>query len=143
MELKKGVIIFKNKNSKLYPLLKEDEFIKSDLYAEVIDEQIGAYSNYYIKPQIIGQINFVLRVCFNEDKIIHMVLLSITEKGDIPDWKDWSEDENVKLKKMHDQWLLENIGQPPYIYKWGKITSVYSRHSGSSMIVINYLTPKR
>lgn len=64
--------------------------------------------------------------------------LILTSDGNLASWNNWSESEEQSKKDEHDKWLLRNIGEPPYNYSWGEISSNYDPRSGSSMITIRY-----
>lgn len=117
--------------------MKKCDFIISDLYSDVLDEDNDIYSNYYL-TQLIGEIKFIIRVYFNPENIIYSVNMSITKDGNIPNWDNWSEQEQLIKKDEHDKWLQNNIGSAPYKFSWGEISSNYDPRSGSSKIAIRY-----
>ena len=53
-------------------------------------------------------------------------------------WADWSYENEMANKKYHDTLLEENLGQPPYVFSWGKVASVYDERSEGSEIIITY-----
>lgn len=134
----KGIIKFVKKNTPLFPGLTKQEFLQSDLFSEVISQDEDVFSNYYLKPQIIGRDEFIVRVFFNQDDNISAVNMSFTADGKIPSWDNWSEKEEIKIKDKHDSLLKEYLGEPPYKFDWGEITSNYDPRSASSQIIIRY-----
>ena len=118
--------------------LTKNEFINSNLFKDVLSQQTYTFSNYYLKPQLIGKDKFIVVLFFNQNSKIYLVNISISDDGSVPSWTNWSEYKELKRKDLHDKWLGENIGKPPYRYAWGEISSNYDPRSGSSMITIKY-----
>lgn len=118
--------------------LTKNDFINSSLFNDVISQQTHMFSNYYLKPQLIGKDKFIIVLFFNQNDMIYLVNISLSNEGSVPTWTNWSQDEELKRKDMHDKWLENNIGKPPYKYLWGEISSDYDPRSGSSMITIKY-----
>jgi hypothetical protein len=137
-DLTKGIIKFNTKSTQLYPGLTKQEFLQSDLCSEVISEDEDVFSNYYLKPQKIGVDEFVVRVVFDPGDHISAVSLSLTTDGKIPSWDNWSEEEEMRIKDKHDCLLKRYLGDPPYKFDWGEITSNYDPRSASSQIIIRY-----
>jgi hypothetical protein len=75
------------------------DFVISDLYTDVLSEKIGLRCNHYIKPQKIGADMFTMRLYFNQEELIEIVSLSLTEDGKVPTWEEWSEETELKKKK--------------------------------------------
>ena len=138
INIKSGSITINGKNFVIRRGLTKDEFIKSTLFGEVLNQQVYSFTNYYLKPQLIGKDNFILVLYFNPNNIIDSVDLSLSRDENIPSWNNWSEGEELKKKDEHDKWLERKIGKPPYKYSWGEISSNYDPRSGSSMITIRY-----
>lgn len=51
---------------------------------------------------------------------------------------DWSEDSEMRRKKHHEEWLLKELGEPPYRYRWGEVASEYDAKGVSSAIMVVY-----
>ena len=118
--------------------LSKNDFVSSRLFKDVLIQEIHAFSNYYLKPQLIGKDKFMVVLFFNQKDMIYLVNMSLSDDGNVLSWNNWSEDEAIKIKERHDQWLEDSIGKPPYKYSWGEISSNYDPRSGSSMITIRY-----
>ncbi len=118
--------------------LTKNEFEKSSLIDEVLNHQSYGFTSYYIRPQLIGNTFFVIVLYFNPQDILDFVNLSLTDSDRVPSWDDWSESRAKQKKEEHDEWLLRNIGKPPYKFPWGEISSTYDPRSGSSKITIKY-----
>lgn len=138
INVKNGDITIDGRNVIFRSRMTEEEFKNTYLYNEVINSQEYGYSNHYIKPQLYNDIYVIFGVYFNPNHIIDSIHLSVQNSADLPSWDNWSESEELEKKANHDEWLLRNIGKPPYQYNWGQIGSYYDSKSGSSMIVIRY-----
>lgn len=51
---------------------------------------------------------------------------------------DWSEESEMQRKKCHEDWLLKELGRPPYRFKWGEVASEYDAKGVSSAIMVVY-----
>jgi len=51
---------------------------------------------------------------------------------------DWSEILELQRKKRHEDWLLKELGEPPYRFNWGEIVSEYDAKGVSSAIILVY-----
>ena len=58
-------------------------------------------------------------------------------------WADWSYENEMANKKYHDALLEENLGQPPYVFSWGKVASVYDERSEGSKIIITHAAERQ
>ena len=137
IDIENGNITMDNNSFVIRKGLTKDEFKKSELFKEVLNEQVHTFANYYLKPQLLGEKSFSISLFFDSNGIINFVQISMIKDG-ISTWDNWSEKEEQKRKAEHDQWLKMNIGKTPYKYSWGEISSNYDPRSGSSMITIRY-----
>jgi hypothetical protein len=53
-------------------------------------------------------------------------------------WDDWSEEEELRNKKIHDKFLQAELNSNEFHSDWGDIESVNDRRSGSAHIEIRY-----
>lgn len=56
-------------------------------------------------------------------------------------WADWSLENERERKKIHDSYLLTQLGSPPYISPWGRVVSVIDPRNQEAYIKIEYNTP--
>jgi len=62
------------------------------------------------------------------------VLMSIpSDKGN-----EWTEQLELTRKAKHDSWLRAELGEPPYDYAWGNVTSDYDPRGCASEIIVSY-----
>jgi hypothetical protein len=138
IDIQNGDIVLGDNIFLIHRGLTKDDFLKSKLRTEVLNEQVHTFSNYFLKPQKIGNQRFTVSLFFNPQNRIDFIQMSMVSNGNIPAWDNWSEDGEQDRKRAHDQWLEDNMGKPPYRYSWGERASNYDPRSGSSMITIRY-----
>lgn len=138
---KNGQIIFDNNLYVLKSKTTLEEFKNSRLFSEVCNEVYmgNGHSNFTINPQNILGDPFIIVVYFNPNQTINFIGMHYCENGKKPDWKDWSEENELLKKQIHDKLLIKYLGAPPYNYEWGTVSSSYDSKSGSSGIYIRYL----
>jgi hypothetical protein len=68
----------------------------------------------------------------------HLQDLSWSLKMSAFEEEGWSEESEMKRKKLHDDWLHDALGEPPYRYKWGEVVSEYDAKGVSSAIIVVY-----
>lgn len=116
----------------LAPRLREDEFLKSRMGLSATPEtQNGEHHSYGV-----GTAQLRANAYFRDGQL-WMVVLTYS----VPDergWSNWSENQELERKRIHDQLLEKDLGRPPYAYAWGKIESVYDSKDGASSIVVTY-----
>jgi hypothetical protein len=81
------------------------------------------------EPGILGTALF-------KDNRIHQLFLLMSTRTDQSE--DWSEKHELDRKALHDEWLLAELGEPPYEYAWGNVTSDYDPKGRVSEIIITY-----
>ena len=138
IDINVGGIIVNNDNSILSRGLTKKEFEESNLYKEVIRCDEYGYTRYILNPQLIDNDYFAIGLIFNPDNMIEFISINIVYNDNSSRRANWSEERELRRKKEHDKWLLKNIGDPPYEYSWGGISSDYDPRSGSSSITIRY-----
>jgi hypothetical protein len=52
--------------------------------------------------------------------------------------REWTAESELERKKLHDSWLEDLLGRPPYTYVWGGITSCYDPKGCQSVIILRY-----
>jgi hypothetical protein len=68
------------------------------------------------------------------------ILRSLSWLFDLPAEQedDWSEALELRRKKLHDDWLRQQLGAEPYRYGWGELLSEYDSKGCVSDIILNY-----
>jgi hypothetical protein len=67
-------------------------------------------------------------------------LSGVTLMMQMPTDKDrlWTEELERKRKGIHDDWLRAELGEPPYRYDWGDISSAFDPKGCVSDIILSY-----
>jgi hypothetical protein len=116
------------------PRLSREAFLTSSLgrQAEVFVEN-EPYITYRIHPER----GVTATVSFKGSR-----LESVGWLFDLPPEKekDWTEELELDRKRLHDEWLVRELGDPPYQYPWGELTSEYDSKGCASDIILNYAT---
>jgi hypothetical protein len=50
----------------------------------------------------------------------------------------WSAEHELERKELHDDWLRAAMGEPPYVYPWGRIESDYDSKGCASSVIMTY-----
>lgn len=119
------------------PRYTRKDFLNSFLYTQVIRELSYSDYIYILKPQTIENDKFFMSICFHGEKL-NYISLSIQINDEVPRWETWSKEEQLERKIIHDKWLKEKMGPPPYKYDWGGISSKFDERSGDSSIRLQY-----
>ena len=138
INIENGDLQFENIKLIIKKGLTRDEFMQSDLFYDVLNQDDYGYVRYYIKPQTMCEQKFVIALLFKPDKLLSSVTLGLAIDGAIPTWENWSEEEELRKKVLLAKWLEKNLGESSYDYTWGSIILAYDRRSASSHITIYY-----
>lgn len=138
ININNGNISINNGKFTITKSLTKNKFMNSSLFNDVLSQQTHIFSNYYLKPQLIGKDKFIITLIFNQDDMIYFVNICLCSDEGVPTWNNWSKNKVLKIKDKNDKWLENNIGKSPYKYSWGEISSNYDPRSCSSMITIRY-----
>jgi hypothetical protein len=118
--------------------LNKSSFLASKMAEYIESEEIHVYSNYYMKPQDYMDMSVRLILYFDQSDKLDMVNIYLNDSNSEISWKNWSKEKEMKHKLAHDKWLKSELGEPPYCFNWGNVTSSFNSRSGSSSITINY-----
>ena len=114
------------------PLTTRQEFLDSPLGrgAEIfVDNE--PYMTWRIRPEP----GVAVTLSFEGQRLRNIAwLLALTNDEE----NDWSEELELKRKRIHDKWLLGMLGQPPYQYDWGVVDSAYDARACASDIIVAY-----
>jgi hypothetical protein len=67
-------------------------------------------------------------------------LRTVSFQIELPPRKEevWSEEHELERKRLHDEWLQDELGMPPYWFPWGRLESNYDSKGCSSAIIVSY-----
>jgi hypothetical protein len=71
---------------------------------------------------------FVALVKFYEDRLREIELFA----------KDAPDIDVDELAKMYDRWLVQELGDPPYKFDWGRLDASLDRKAGNASVVLIY-----
>lgn len=120
------------------PIISKSSFLESKVAEYIENEEIHVYSNYYMMPQDYMEMSVRLILYFDQNDRLDMVNIYLNDPNSEVSWKTWSKEKEMKHKIIHDEWLKSELGEPPYCFKWGNVSSSYNSRSGSSSITIKY-----
>lgn len=122
---------------KLGPRATETQFLESDLGVAAKKIPRNTPANYYEVWRQVGVANEVgLTLKFiPKGKLLRISVqfIKIGMRG-----SQWSKALEDEIKCFHDEWLKEQLGQPPYQFSWGKVLSIIEPHWYSANIEIIY-----
>jgi len=89
------------------------------------------HSTYRIFPEqgIAATVQFT-------DDVLKTVEILFEMEGDSAE--NWSEARELARKEVHDEWLRNEIGPPPYRYIWGRLESSYDAKACVSDILVSF-----
>jgi predicted AAA+ superfamily ATPase len=138
IDIIKGKISLREDNIIINKNYTKEKFINSSLFKTVFNKFESAYtSNYSIKPQVILGNEFGLTLTFNKSSLESISLITTEIKG-IP----FDEENEEKIKMLHDKWLEKLFGKPhetgpywlKYKFEWGEVLSSLDPRAGQSEI---------
>lgn len=147
-----GVIELETFATTLYKGMSLDQLKQTDFYKEkyhsIWDVKTGYFWYYFKSIEITGyQVSF--SVCFfgNHLDLIHM---NTWESNDAKDWKDWTEEKEMKVFHRNNTFLTQILERSPtqkkkipypsctFNFPWGNVWSAYNPRSASSLMGINW-----
>jgi hypothetical protein len=143
MGLDEGKIIISNKE--IFHGMSSESFI--NFFSTEVNSYVnGDIERYNFKsPQNINGLTLWLRIVFIK-KSISSVELKNADPNLKNTYDNWSKDKLELKRKTHDEWLINQLGEPTdrklpsikYVYTWGEILSYLDPKGGDTGIVINY-----
>lgn len=100
----------------------------SDAKAGLVNED---WRHYGIRPEPGVAANLVFKA-----DCLHQVWILMEIPSDETD--EWTTESELKRKALHDNWLLGELGMPPYEHDWGKISSEFDAKGCVSEIIVTY-----
>ena len=114
------------------PDLDRNAFLKTPIGAAAKLMLVNAgFINYDISPEpgVMGSVSF-------KDDRLRQVLLLLRIPSD--DARQWTAELEQERKLKHDEWLHAELGEPPYDYPWGSVTSDFDPRGCVSDIIVSY-----
>jgi hypothetical protein len=147
--MKNGVIELEDIQFNIFPSLKEEDFLDSQIskMAELVLQNEN-YHTYESGPHRIKEKWFYLSLIFFSSSIfsISMRCFNPKKKNIYSDCSGGFVDDNILIenelliKKEHDEWLAKLLGDKnSYIFPWGSVESIFDKKSFSSSIVFKFI----
>jgi hypothetical protein len=110
----------------------KSQFLQSSVgaNAEILVEN-GPHATYRIRPET--GISATVRFEGPRLRALAWQLELAPEKE-----RDWSEENELERKHLHDGWLAIALGRPPYRYPWGELESDFDSKGCASSIILSY-----
>lgn len=133
-----GRITFQEPAFALSPATTRDAFLSGDVGRAAATFVVGAadYISYRIPRAASSETEFIVIPWFNRQRLYRVSLVWCNPESG-KSWADWSEQNEMKSKAVHDEWLervLPGGGERP----WGWARSIYSARGGESSILVEY-----
>jgi hypothetical protein len=95
------------------------------------------YSAFSVGSHEISGLRFIVSLSFYGD-ILESIVLTHDDEEPGSSRSDWSEEKELKRKRIHDQWLISLQLHTSYRHSWGEIWSGYDPRSDSRSRTIRY-----
>lgn len=96
-----------------------------------VPQQNAGWTHYDIRPEP----GIAATLLYDGDRLDRVFLMMDTPSDNPGQWSEAIERER---KRIHDDWLRDTLGDPPYEFEWGKIDSQYDPRSCASDIIVLY-----
>jgi hypothetical protein len=140
INIETGNLIIDSIPGTIGPSMSRSEFLASTLALKativLANEQYHIYS---IGALPISGFSFFIALQFYGDILDHISLSYKSSPAEASSWNDWSLDQELQKKDIHDRWLTRTLDSEIREFQWGRITSVYDDRIGASSIHISYL----
>lgn len=111
----------------LSPRLGEANFLRSELGLTAKKIQRSAPVNHYgLWRQVSPESEVGLTLTFAPNGPLQRISIQFVTLG--LRGSQWSKTKMDEIKTFHDQWLVEQLGAPPYQFAWGKVLSLIEPH---------------
>ena len=109
-----------------------EAFLKSSLgaSARAVLENAG-YVHLHFDPEP----GILANALFKNDRLDRLFILMANPSSNAG---EWTEARELERKAIHDRWLRQELGQPPYEYDWGSVVSEYDAKGCESEIILVY-----
>ena len=114
------------------PRTSRESFLESELgrNAEILVEN-RPHISYRIRPE-----QGVAAAVYFEGPKLRTFSCQIELPPDLE--RTWSVEHELERKQIHDDWLLQELGKPPYRFPWGSLESNYDPKGCASAIILSY-----
>ena len=122
---------------KLGRSLGEGTFLNSELGSAAREIRRSHSRRYYeVWQRISPELEMGLTLGFSAGGPLQRISAQFVNLG--TRGSEWSKVKEDEIKHYHDKWLSEQLGDPPYQFRWGKAMSIVEPHWYSANIIIDY-----
>ena len=138
IDKKSGELVIESIPLRVGPRLARSEFLTVPIgKSSKIVVKNDPFCSYNLGRHEISGLVFIVIIYFYDELLESVSLTSVDDKSG-ESWADWSEEEELKKKEIHDDWLKNLLGRASSHYKWGEVWSGYDSKAGFSSIEIRY-----
>ena len=138
IDKKSGELVIESIPLRVGPRLARSEFLTVPIgKSSKIVVKNDPFCSYILGRHEISGLVFIVIIYFYDELLESVSLTSVDDKSG-ESWADWSEEEELKKKEIHDDWLKNLLGRASSHYKWGEVWSGYDSKAGFSSIEIRY-----
>ena len=138
IDKKSGELVIESIPLRVGPRLARSEFLTVPIgKSSKIVVKNDPFCSYNLGRHEISGLVFIVIIYFSDELLESVSLTSVDDKSG-ESWADWSEEEELKKKEIHDDWLKNLLGRASSHYKWGEVWSGYDSKAGFSSIEIRY-----
>jgi hypothetical protein len=121
----------------LGPNLMEADFLHSEL-GQVATEirQSGSRRYYEAWGQVSPDLEIGFTLGFFPRGPLERISAQFVKRG--TRGSAWSKEIEREIKGFHDSWLADQLGNPPYQFRWGKAFTILEPKWHSANIIIDY-----
>jgi len=104
---------------------------------------VSPWAVYTIRgPLTVAGIGAIVTLSFDGEGLESCSIYLTVRKG--KDWNDWSEAEELEVKKLQDE-LIERVygRRPPLSFPWGEIWSLFAPQGGTTTMGVRFKTRPR
>ena len=138
IDKKSGELVIESIPLRFGPHLSRAEFLSLPVgkSARIVVKN-EPFCSYSIGTYEISGLVFTVTVYFYNELLESVSMSSVNDELGTS-WSDWSEEEKLKKKEIHDGWLKNLLSVASSHYKWGEVWSGYDSKAGFSSIEIRY-----
>ena len=128
IDAKLGVVSFPGIT--IGPHLSRQDFLQTSVGATA---ETGVVNQGWVTLHIHPEPGIYAAVAFKDDILITLDVSMLMPSGEAGPCDRACE---MRRKEYHDAWLTSELGDPPYKYMWGSVTSSFNEKSVSSDIIV-------
>jgi len=114
--------------------VSRQQFLESPLGVQPRSSRLVSKEWWHIA--VDAEPGIVAHLTFQNERLHQVWILMRIPHDEDPD--GWTREHELERKALHDEWLRREIGDPPYLYDWGRIESELDEKGCVSEIIVTY-----